>query len=130
MSRIVASGVDFFVGMTAAEVELALGVALGVVFAAAGDEDLLGEGEAAALGVGETVFSVVTETLGSLDFWEAVASGEAAGEAVSSWARANGVAVTKSAAKRAIMSFIWISCGWTGAGTSAGFGAHRLRRKS
>jgi hypothetical protein len=109
MSRIVASGVDFFVGITA--VEDVLGVALGLVLLAAGDEDWVGEGEVAALGVGE-VFSVVTDTLGSSAFSEAVASGEAAGEGLSSWARANGVA----AAKRAIMAtsviFIWFSCGW------------------
>jgi hypothetical protein len=75
ISRIVASGVDFFAGITAAGDELVLGVALGLVLLAAGDEDLVGDGEVSAFGAGE-VFSVVTETLVS----EAVASGEAAGD--------------------------------------------------
>jgi hypothetical protein len=99
ISRIVASGVDFFVGITAAGDELALGVALGLVLLTAGDEDLLGEGEVSDLG-GGGVLSVVTDTLGSSAFSEVVASGEAAGDGLSSWARANGVA----AAKRAVMA--------------------------
>jgi hypothetical protein len=101
ISRIVASGVDFFSGITAAGDELGLGVALGLLLVAAGDEDLLGEGEVPDLGAGE-VFSVVTETLGS----EAVASGEAAGDGLSSWARASGVAAVKRAVMATSMIFI------------------------
>jgi hypothetical protein len=101
ISRIVASGVDFFSGITAAGDELGLGVALGLLLVAAGDEDLLGEGEVPDLGAGE-VFSVVTETLGS----EAVASGEAAGDGLSSWAMANGVAAVKRAVMATSMIFI------------------------
>jgi hypothetical protein len=112
MSLIVASGVDFFVGITAVVVELVLGVALGLVLAAAGDEDLLGEAEASVLGAGDAVFSVVTDTLGSelvSGFSEAVASGEAAGGGLSSWARANGVEAAKSTVMATIMIFIWFS---------------------
>jgi hypothetical protein len=103
----VASAVDFFVGIAAAGDELVLGVGLGLLLVAAGEADLLGEGEAFAvsfLGVGETVFSVVTETLGSSDFSRAVASGEAAGE--SSWATAKGAAAAKKVVRARIMSFI------------------------
>ena len=94
----VASGVDFFVGISAAGEELLLGVALAL---AAGDEDLVGEGELFGFGVGEAVFSVVTETLGSEGF-------SAAGEALSSWATAIGTAAVDKAAIRAkSASFIW-----------------------
>ena len=75
-----ASGVDFFVGITAAGDELVLGVALGLLFVVAGEEDMLGEAGASDFGAGDAVFSVVTETLGS----DAVASGEAAGDGLSS----------------------------------------------
>jgi hypothetical protein len=64
-----------------------LGVALGLLLAAAGEEDLLGEAEAWVLGAGDAVFSVVTDTLGSelvSAFSEAVASGEEAGDGLSS----------------------------------------------
>jgi hypothetical protein len=112
MSLIVASGVDFFVGITADGDELVLGVAgsLGVLLAA-GDEDFVGEGDASGFsdfGAGEAVFSVVTETLGS----EAVASGEAAGDGLSSWASANGVAAAKRAVMATSVIFIWFSCCW------------------
>jgi hypothetical protein len=73
---------------------------------------LLGEAEASVLGAGEAVFSVVTDTLGSelvSGFSEAVASGEAAGDALSSWARANGVARAKSVVMATIVIFIWFS---------------------
>jgi hypothetical protein len=107
MSRIVASAVDFFVGITADGDELVLGVGLGLVLVAAGDEDLLGDGDASAfLGAGEAVFSVVTDTLGSSDFSGAVASGEAAGEALSSWATATGAAAAKRAVRARIVSFM------------------------
>ena len=82
----VASGVDFFVGMSAAEA----GLVLGVGFVVAGEDVFVGEAE--AFGVGD-VFSVVTETLGSVLLVSAlsgiVTSGESAGDglAVSSWAR-------------------------------------------
>jgi len=104
----VASGVDFFVGITATGDVLVLGVALGLVLVAAGEEDLLGDAVAAVFGAGEAVFSVVTETLGSW-FSAAVASGEAAGDAVSSWARARDVAAAKSAVIATIVIFIWFS---------------------
>ena len=110
----VASGVDFFVGITAAGDELALGVALGLLFVAAGEEDLLGEAEASDFGAGDAVFSVVTETLGS----DAVASGEAAGDGLSSCARANGAAAAKSEVMATIMIFIWFSRYGFGAGAS------------
>jgi hypothetical protein len=79
MSLIVASGVDFFVGITAAGDVLVLGVALGLLLVAAGEEDLFGEGDASDFGAAVAVASVGTETLGSC-FSEAVASGEAAGD--------------------------------------------------
>lgn len=83
MSLTVASGVDFFVGMTAAGDALVFGLALGAVFVAAGDEALLAAGELSDLGAGEAVFSVVTETLVSdgvvSAFSEAVASGDVVG---------------------------------------------------
>ena len=103
----VASGVDFFVGIIAVLGEEDL---LGVGEAsdlAAGDEDLLGEVEAAGFGEGEAVFSVVTETLGS----DAVASGEAAGDALSSWVRASGAAAKKATTATSVI-FIWFSCKW------------------
>jgi hypothetical protein len=82
ISLIVASGVDFFVGITAA------GLALGALLVAAGDEAFVAAGELSVLAAGEAVFSVVTETLGSCVvvsvFSETVASGEAAGVEVSS----------------------------------------------
>jgi hypothetical protein len=106
ISLIVASGVDFFVGIRAAGDELVLGVALGLVFVAAGEEDLVGD--ASDFGVGDAVASVGTETLGSC-FSEAVASGEAPGDWLSSWARANGVAAAKSAVMATIVIFIWFS---------------------
>ena len=108
ISRIVASGVDFLAGITAEGDELVLGVALGLLFVAAGEEDLLGDGELSDFGVGETVFSVVTETLVS----GAVASGDAAGDGldVSSWAKANGVAAAKRAVTAMIVIFIWFFC--------------------
>jgi hypothetical protein len=109
---IVASGVDFFAGITAAGDAFVLGVALGLGFVAAGEEDLVGEAEASDLGAGDAVFSVVTETLGSdglvSGFSEAVASGAAAGDGLSSWARANGMAAVKSAVMATIMIFIWL----------------------
>ncbi len=108
MSLIVASGVDFFVGMTVAGEELLLGVVLGLVLAAAGEEDLAGEGETSDFGAGDAVFSVVTDTLGSC-FSEAVASGDAAGDGLSSCAKANGVAAAKSAVMATIMIFICFS---------------------
>jgi len=61
-------------------------VVLGLLFVAAGEEALVAAGEVAGLGVGEAVFSVVTETLGSDEevsgFSETVDSG--AGVEVSS----------------------------------------------
>ena len=108
ISLIVASGVDFFVGITAAGDVLVLGVALGLILAAAGEEDLAGEGDASDFGAAVAVASVGTETLGSR-FSETVASGEAAGDGLSSWARANGMARAKSAVMAAIVIFIWFS---------------------
>jgi hypothetical protein len=71
MSRIVASTGDFFVCFVSVgdEVGAGLGVALGLVLGAAGEEDLLGEGEVSVfLGVGDAFFWVVTETVGSSAF--------------------------------------------------------------
>ena len=68
-------------GITAADDGLAEedglvpGVALGLLFAE-GDADFVGEADDFGFGVGEVLFSVVTETLGS--------SGEAAGDGLSS----------------------------------------------
>ena len=114
MSRIVASGVDFFVGNTAAEDGLipgdglVPGVALGLLLAE-GDDDFAGEADDFGFGVGETVFSVVTETLGSVLFSDAVSSGEAAGEGLSSWAIANGAAAANRAVRARTAIFIWFS---------------------
>src|SRR5438045_9110426 len=110
MSRIVASGVDFFVGNTAAEDGLipgdglVPGVALGLLLAE-GDDDFVGEADAFGLGVGETVFSVVTETLGSLVFSDAVS----AGDGLSSWANANGTAAANRAVTARTAIFIRFS---------------------
>jgi len=96
--------------MSADATGLVLGVSLGLLFAA-GDEDFVGEGEAFGFGVGETVFAVVTDTLGSdeLVLAEAVNSGDAAGEGLSSWAKARGVPAAKRSAVRArTMVFIWL----------------------
>jgi hypothetical protein len=77
MSLSVASGVDFFTGMTAVEVSFD-GVGLALLFSAGDDFDEA-DGEALGFGEGEAVFSVVTETLGSAGdvagFSDAVASG-------------------------------------------------------
>jgi hypothetical protein len=82
---------------------LAAGVALGLLFAV-GDEDLVGEAEVAGFGVGDTVFSVVTDTVGSLLF-----SGDAAGEAASSWAIANGAAAAQIRVRARTVIFIRFS---------------------
>jgi len=106
MSRIVASGVDFFVGISAAG-ELP-GVSLGLGFVV-GDEDFAGDGEGDALdfGAGDAVFSVVTETLGSdVLFSVVLISGEAAGDGLSSWARANGAVATKRTVMATIVIFM------------------------
>jgi hypothetical protein len=91
-------------GITAAGEDFVVGVALGLVLVAAGEEDLLGVEEGAGLGV-EALFSVVTETLGS----EAVVSGTGAGDGLSSWATAKGVAAAKRAVVATSMIFIWFS---------------------
>lgn len=91
MSLRVASGVDFFVGMTAAvELLFATGelllVAAGELLFAAGELLLVAAGELLFSGAGD--FSVVTDTLGSMagdsDFSGAVASGAGAGVVASS----------------------------------------------
>jgi hypothetical protein len=94
------------------------GVSLGLGLVA-GDEDFVGEGdavdfgEALDFGEGDAVVSVVTETLGSdVLFSVVVISGDAAGEGLSSWARANGVAAAKRAVMAAMVIFIWFSCDW------------------
>jgi hypothetical protein len=96
----VASGLDFFTGMTAAGDELVLGaaLALGLDFGAAGEEDLLGEGEAFGFGEGDVVFSVVIDTEGSD---ELVSGG--AGEALSSWAKASGAAANRTARQKTVI---------------------------
>jgi hypothetical protein len=97
--------------MTAAGELLVVAVSLGLVFGA-GDEDLVGEGDAWGFGEGDAVFSVVTETLGSsvVLFSAAVASGDAAGDGLSSWAMTNGVAAAKRAVMATMVIFIWFSC--------------------
>src|SRR5437763_12769011 len=111
MSLSVASGVDFFTGMTAAEVSFD-GVGLALLFSA-GDDFGEADGEALGFGEGEAVFSVVTETLVSegdaVGFSDAVASGEAAGEGLdSSWARAKGTAAKTRAVRTSIIVFICV----------------------
>ena len=101
MSRIVASAVDFLAGIIALEDGLVSGVALGLLLAE-GDDDFVGEADDAGFGVGETVFSVVTETLGSPLFSDAVA----AGDGLSSWANANGTAAANRAVTARTAIFI------------------------
>ena len=103
----VASGVDFFAGISVAVEELGAGLTLALLLAE-GDEDFAGEVDAAGLGVGETVFSVVTETLGSDDvlFSDAVSSGDAAGDGLSSWANASGTAPANRAVAARTAIFI------------------------
>jgi hypothetical protein len=98
--------VDFFSGIAAVVEELGAGVSVGLLLAE-GDDDFVGGADAVAFGfgVGETVFSVVTETLGS----EAVASGVVAGAEVTSWARATGTVTANRAATARIAIFIWFS---------------------
>jgi hypothetical protein len=89
--------------MAAAGEELLAGVALGLDFglgldlAAAGEEDLLGEaeGDAFGLGVGETVFSVVTDTEGS--------DSRGVGDALSSWANVSEETAKRAARHRAVI---------------------------
>jgi len=106
MSRIVASGVDFLLGITAADEGLVVGDSLGLLLAA-GDEDFVGEGDAVGFGEGGAVFSVVTETVGSSD--ALFSAGDAAGEGLFSWANANGAAAAKSAVRARTVIFIWFS---------------------
>ena len=86
---------------------LAAGLSLGLLLAD-GEDDFDGEadGDAFGLGVGDTVFSVVTETLGS----EAVASGEAAGDVLSSCANAKGAAAANKMVTARTAIFIGFSC--------------------
>jgi hypothetical protein len=104
----VASGVDFFVGITAAGDELVVAVSVSLFFAA-GDDDLVGEAEAVDFGAGDALFSVVTETVGSLLFSAALDSGEAAGDGLSSWANATGTAAANSVITARTVIFIWFS---------------------
>ena len=103
ISRMVASGVDFFTGMTAAGDGDFVDGSVGLLFAD-GEDDLVASGEALTVGDGDADLSVVTETLGS----EAVASGLGAGVGLNSvsWARANGAAATTSAVTARILIFI------------------------
>ena len=82
--------------------ELALGAALGLDFAAAGEDDLLAVADGWGLGDGEALFSVVTDTVGSA----AVGSGEG----LSSWARASERAA-KRVLRQATVVFIEFSPG-------------------
>jgi hypothetical protein len=91
-------------GITAAGDALVDGASLALLFAA-GEDDLVGDGEAEGFGVGDSVFSVVTETLGS----EVVASGEAAGDGLSSWAKANVTATANNALSARTVIFMWFS---------------------
>jgi hypothetical protein len=91
-------------GIAAAGDELALGVALALDLGAAGEEDLLGEVEGFGFGVGEAVFSVVTDTDGSdLVVSRVVVSGGAAGDALSSCARASGAATNRAARQKKVI---------------------------
>jgi hypothetical protein len=92
--------------MTAVKEVLAAGDSLGLLLAL-GEDDLVGDGEACGFGVGDEVFSVVTETLGSSDL--VVSDGEAAGDGLSSWAKANGTAAAKSAVSARTVIFIRFS---------------------
>src|SRR5881394_2799732 len=96
----VASAVDFFAGIDADDDGLAVADSVGLLLAA-GDEDFVGEAEAVGFGVGDTVFSVVTETVGSLLF--------SAGDALSSWANASGAAAAKSRLRAKTVIFIRFS---------------------
>jgi hypothetical protein len=80
------------------------GASLAVLFAD-GDEDFFGDADASAFGLGEAVFSVVTETVGS----EAVASGDAAGEALSSWATANRAPANSVVRARTVIFMVLLS---------------------
>jgi hypothetical protein len=103
MSRIVASGVPFLLGIKAAAEELVEGASLAVLFAE-GDEDFFGDADTSAFGLGDAVFSVVTETVVS----EADASGDAAGDGLSSWATAKRAPATSVVRARMVI-FIWFS---------------------
>jgi hypothetical protein len=100
----VASGVDFFTGMTAVGGGDFVDVSVGLLFGA-GEEDLVASGELVAVGDGEADFSVVIDTLGS----EAVASGVGAGVGLDSvsWASARGAVATASAVMARSAIFIW-----------------------
>src|SRR4051812_43833059 len=109
----VASAVDFLIGLALAEAAVGLGP--GLVFEGTADDALVGEADASAFGfgfgVGEAVFSVVIDTLGSDRLVSAlsgtVSSGE--GDELTSWAFATGrAAATTAKAKRDI--FIGSSC--------------------
>jgi hypothetical protein len=90
--------------MTAAGDELVLGVALALDLGAPGEEDLLGEVEGFGFGVGEAVFSVVTETDGSdLVVSGVVVSGGADGDALSSCARASVPAASRAARQKKVI---------------------------
>jgi hypothetical protein len=97
--------------MTAAGEELVLGVALGLDLVAAGEEDLLGDAEDCGFGLGEAVFSVVTETDGSdLVVSGVVVSGGGAGDALSSWVKASWAVANRAARQRTVI-FIGFSKG-------------------
>jgi hypothetical protein len=71
--------------MTAADEAFVAGVGLGLLLVAAGEEAFVAVGELSGFGVGEAVFSVVTDTLGSSedsDFSGGVISGEDSGAGV------------------------------------------------
>jgi hypothetical protein len=72
--------------MRAAGEAFVAGVGLGLVLVAAGEEARVAAGELSGFGVGEAVFSVVTDTLGLEDslFWGGVVSGDGSGVEVSS----------------------------------------------
>ena len=115
ISRKVASGVDFLVGITAVDGAFVVAAAGELAFAgavdftdAAGELLLLAAGE--LLFTGSGVFSVVTDTLGSFAEEEevsgAAASGVGAGVSVSSWAKASGAAAKTNAVRARMVNFI------------------------
>lgn len=81
-----------------------LGVALGLDLVDADEEDLLGEADDCGFGLGEAVFSVVTDTEGSdLVVVGVVTSGGGAGDALSSCVNASPAVANRAARQRTVI---------------------------
>lgn len=113
ISRRVASGVDFLVGMTEAGGAFFIGAGELVLAGAEAFEGAAGELLLVVAGLGSSgagVLSVGTDTLGSVaeedEASGATASGFGAGASASSWARAHGAAVKTQAVRTRIVIFI------------------------